>query len=76
MDRAHYAVPADRRGDVARALLAAADDPIHEVRTSDLGFYVPEHVWEKAFPPADDDDDDQEQGSATPAKPARSRARR
>jgi hypothetical protein len=47
----HYRVPVSDRADVARALIAAADDHQVEVRTSDSGFYVSEALWDKAFPP-------------------------
>lgn len=47
----HYQVPVSDRADVARALIAAADDHVVEVRTSDSGFYVSEALWDTAFPP-------------------------
>lgn len=45
-----YKVPAAERAEVARALIAAADNPDLEVRTSGDGeFIVSEALWDKAM---------------------------
>lgn len=70
----HYPVPHPERQAVARALLDAADDPIHDVRTSDSGFYVPDGLWDRAFPK--EEAGDSGEPPAKPAKPASGQRRR
>jgi hypothetical protein len=42
----HYQVPREHRPAVARALLAAAANPDHDVKTSHDGFYADDDLWD------------------------------